>query len=247
MARPILAKAQVQVAREVGADALCHGCTGKGNDQVRFECAFAALAPELGIIAPWREWDFKGRKDLKAYLASKGVPTTSSATKEYSRDRNLWHISHEGGELEDPWNPPPEDAWMLTRPLAETPDEPRDVTIAFERGRPIAVDGAPMPGEQLVETLNEIAGEHGVGRVDIIENRVVGIKSRGVYETPGGTVLMNALRALEEIVLDRATRRLRDDLALRFADIVYDGRWMTPVREAIQAAAERIAADLEGF
>jgi len=246
MARPILARGQVELARKVGGDALCHGCTGKGNDQVRFESAFAALAPDLEVIAPWREWSFRSREDLLNYLESKGMPCAASRTKIYSRDRNLWHISHEGGALEEPWNPPPDEVWMLTRSLEETPGEPRDVRIGFERGRARSVDGTMMKPHDLIARLNKIAGEHGVGRIDIVENRLVGMKSRGCYETPGGTVLVEALRGLEQIVLDRATLHLRQELGLRFSQIVYDGQWFTPVREAIEAAAESIAQQLTG-
>lgn len=246
MARPILARAQVEIAREVGADAVCHGCTGKGNDQVRFECAFAALAPDLEVIAPWREWEFKGRNDLKAYLASRGIQAASSAQKAYSRDRNLWHISHEGGALEDPWNPPPDDAWMLTASVDEAPDEAQEVMLGFEGGRCVSLDGERLSGEVLLERLNGIGGVHGVGRVDIIENRVVGMKSRGLYETPGGTIIVEGLRALEELVLDRATRRYRDELGLAFAHLVYEGRWFSTLREALQSAVETIGASLTG-
>ncbi len=246
MARPILARAQVEIARKTGADAVCHGCTGKGNDQVRFESAFAALGPDLEVIAPWRIWDFKGRSDLKAYLASKGFETTSSAKKEYSRDRNLWHISHEGGALEDPWNPPPEDAWVMTASIGDAPNEPEEVLIGFEGGNARSVNGERLAGDALVDRLNGIGGRHGVGRVDILENRVVGMKSRGLYETPGGTILVEALRAMEELVLDRQTRRYRDELSLHFAHLVYEGRWFCQLREALQAAAEKIAEPLTG-
>lgn len=246
IARPILAKAQVEYARKVGADALCHGCTGKGNDQVRFETTFAALAPDLEVIAPWRVWNLRSREQLLAYLAERNIPTTASATKIYSRDANLWHISHEGGAIENPWNEPPADAWMRTAHPHEAPDQPRDVSVAFERGRPVAVDGERLAPEALVETLNRLAAPHGVGRCDIVENRVVGMKSRGLYETPGGTVIVTALFALEEMCLDRDTLRLRESLALRFADLVYEGKWFCPVREAISAAAESIASRLDG-
>lgn len=246
MARPPLARAQVEIARLVGADAVAHGCTGKGNDQVRFEAAFSALAPDLEVIAPWRIWPMRSREDLLAYLDERGIPCATSAEKIYSRDRNLWHISHEGGAIEDPWSPPPEDAWMLTVPIAQTPDSPVEVAIDFEHGIPVAVDGVAMAGHALVEHLNAIACVHGVGRIDIIENRVVGMKSRGLYETPGGTVLNEALGALEELVLDRETFRYREQLALEFARLVYEGRWFTPLREALQASAESIARPLTG-
>ncbi len=246
MARPILAKAQVEIAHKVGADGVAHGCTGKGNDQVRFEATFAALGPELEIIAPWREWSMGGREDLIAYCESKNVPVTSTREKIYSRDRNLWHISHEGGAIEDPWNAPPEDAWMLTANPQDAPDTPVEVKITYEKGRPVAVDGERMPAEDLVEKLNKIAGPHGVGRVDLIENRCVGIKSRGLYETPGGTVIVEGLRAIEELVLDRGTRDVREEIGRRFSRLVYDGRWFTPARDALSAAAESIAARVNG-
>ncbi len=248
MARPILAKAQVDVARKTGCTAVAHGCTGKGNDQVRFESAYAALAPDLEVIAPWRDdrWKLTGRMDMLKYLQERNIPTTASATKIYSRDRNLWHISHEGGAIEDPWNAPPEDAWMLTASPKEAPDKHEDVSIAFEKGRPVSVNGQKMPGHELVLKLNSIAGPHGVGRVDLVENRRVGMKSRGLYETPGGTVLVEALRGLEELVLDRDTRHYRDHLGLTFAEIVYDGRWFTPLREALWACAEKIADHTTG-
>lgn len=246
MARPILAKAQVEIARGVGADALAHGCTGKGNDQVRFEGAFAALAPDLEVIAPWRLWDIRSREDLLHYLEERDIPCATSRTKIYSRDRNLWHISHEGGAMEDPWNAPPDDVWMLTRAPAEAPDEPTEVMIGFEQGRARTLNGEALPPEEIVARLNAIAGPHGVGRIDIIENRLVGMKSRGCYETPGGTVLVEALRALEELTLDRETLHERERIGLKFAELVYDGRWFTPVREMLSAAIESMARRLDG-
>ncbi|MDX2115798.1 MAG: argininosuccinate synthase [Planctomycetota bacterium] len=246
MARPILAKAQVEVARKVGADAVAHGCTGKGNDQVRFESAYAALAPDLEIVAPWRTWELRSREDMLAYLEKRNIPTTASRTKIYSRDRNMWHISHEGGALEDPWNPPPDDIWVMTADPRKAPDTPRDVTIAFKAGVPRAVDGREMPGDTLIMALNDIAAPHGVGRVDLVENRLVGMKSRGCYETPGGTVLFEALRGLEELVLDRETRHHREHLAIRFGELVYNGQWFTPLREAIWESLRKIAEPLTG-
>jgi len=246
IARPILARGQVQLARKVGADALCHGCTGKGNDQVRFESAFAALAPDLQVIAPWREWTLRSREDLLEYLAKHKVPTTASATKMYSRDRNLWHISHEGGALEDPWNAPPDDVWMLTRHVKDAPDAPTEVVIGFECGRPHTLDGHSVDSVALLERLNAVAGTHGVGRVDIVENRLVGMKSRGCYETPGGTVLCEAMRGLEELVLDRETLHWREQVGLRFAELVYNGQWFTPLREALQAGIEHVAQRMTG-
>ncbi|MCC6660922.1 MAG: argininosuccinate synthase [Phycisphaerales bacterium] len=264
MARPVLARGQVSIAKKTGCTALAHGCTGKGNDQVRFESAYAALAPEMEIIAPWRHdrWNLSGRLAMLDYLKARNIPTTASATKIYSRDRNLWHISHEGGAIEDPWNPPPADAWMLTADPAAAPASPEDVTLSFQRGRPVALSvstppsgtGVPpvstrpssLPAWQIIEKLNSIAGPHGVGRVDLVENRRVGMKSRGLYETPGGTVLVEALRALEELVLDRETRHYREHLGLTFAELVYDGRWFTPLRQALWAAAEKMAEPLTG-
>jgi argininosuccinate synthase len=235
MARPLIAERQVAHARAAGATALAHGCTGKGNDQVRFELTYAAFAPDLRIIAPWREWQFRGREDLLAYLETKGIPTAATAEKPFSRDRNLWHLSHEGGSLEDPWAEPPADLYLLTRAPEDAPDTPVVVTVDFEAGEPIALDGEPMGPVALVETLNALAGEHGVGRADVVEDRLVGMKSHGVYETPGGTVLFQAHRELEQLVLDRRSLALADELGRRYADLVYDGRWWSPEREALDA------------
>lgn len=248
MARPILAKGQVDVAKKTGCTAVSHGCTGKGNDQVRFESAYAALAPELEIIAPWRmdAWKLSGRLAMLDYLKERNIPTTASATKIYSRDRNLWHISHEGGAIEDPWNAPPEDAWMLTVDPAKAPDKPELVSLQFAKGRPVALNGQKLEAWQIIDKLNSIAGAHGVGRIDLVENRRVGMKSRGLYETPGGTVVVEALRAIEELVLDRETRHYREHLGLTFAELVYDGRWFTPLREALWACAQKIAEPLDG-
>lgn len=246
MARPILAKAQVDVALKVGADAVCHGCTGKGNDQVRFESAYAALAPHLDVISPWRLWDLRSREDMLDYLAKRDIPCAASREKIYSRDRNLWHISHEGGALEDPWNPPPEDIWVMSASPMQAPDRPEEVTLGFVAGRPRTLNGTELPPERLVAELNVLGGRHGVGRIDLFENRLVGMKSRGCYETPGGTIIMEALRGLEEIVLDRDTRACREDIGAQFARVVYDGRWFTPLREALWSAAESIARLLTG-
>ncbi len=235
MARPLTAARQVALAQKVGAQALAHGCTGKGNDQVRFELTYAALGPELRVIAPWREWDFKGREDLIAYVKAKGVPVLATAEKPYSTDRNLWHCSHEGGILEDPSREAPEDIFVMTSNPLEAPDTPQIVEIGFEEGTPVSVDHVPLGPVELLTSLNEIAGEHGVGRADVVEDRLVGMKSRGVYETPGGTLLHAAHRELEQLVLDRRTLRLKDEMALRYADLVYDGRWWTPEREALDA------------
>ena len=246
MARPILAKAQVEVALQTGCDAISHGCTGKGNDQVRFEGAYAALAPELRVIAPWREWNLRSRESLLNYLAERNIPCAASREKIYSRDRNLWHVSHEGGALEDPWNAPPEDCWLMTASPSDAPNQHEDVTLTFEQGYPVSLNGVALAADVLLADLNAIAGKHGVGRIDLVENRCVGMKSRGCYETPGGTVIFEALRALEELVLDRDTRFLREEMGQKFARLVYDGKWFTPLRESIWAACENIAKPLTG-
>ena len=233
MARPILAKAQVDYAREIGATHVAHGCTGKGNDQVRFELTYMALAPELKIEAPWREWDIRSREDAIDYAEAKKIPITASRTKIYSRDRNLWHISHEGGALESPANMPPEDVWMLTVAPEKAPDQPQVVTIGYEKGAPVSVNGKKMAPEVLVAHLNEIGGRHGVGRVDITENRLVGMKSRGVYETPGGTIILEGLKTLRSLTMDRDTARMCEKLMPEYADVVYTGRWFAPLREAM--------------
>lgn len=235
MGRPLIAKRQVQVARQVGADALAHGCTGKGNDQVRFELTYAAFAPDLPVIAPWREWDIRSREDALDYAAKKNVPVTATKEKIYSRDRNIWHISHEGGVLEDPAQAPPADLFMLSQSPEKAPDTPEEVTITFDQGTPVAVNGTPMSPVQLLTTLNEIGGRHGVGRVDLVEDRLVGMKSRGIYETPGGTLLYVAHSELEQLVLDRRTLAAKDAIAPAYADLVYEGRWWTTEREAYDA------------
>ena len=246
MARPIIARRQVEVARAVGAGALAHGCTGKGNDQVRFELTYAALAPELKVIAPWREWEIRSREDAIDYAARHGVPVTVTREKIYSRDRNLWHISHEGGPLEDPDYEPQEDLFLLTQSPESAPNRPEYVTIGFERGYPVSVDGEPMHAVKLLETLNQLAGLHGVGRIDLVEDRLVGMKSRGVYETPGGTLLYAAHSELEQLVLDRRTLALKDLLAPRYAELVYDGRWWTTEREAMDALVDRTQENVSG-
>ena len=246
MARPVIAAHQAALARRIGASALAHGCTGKGNDQVRFELTFAALAPDLQVIAPWREWDFGGREDLIAYVRAKGIPVQATAEKPYSTDRNLWHCSHEGGILEDPAEEAPEHIFVMTRDPATAPDTPAVVQIGFEQGNPVELDHVPLEPVALLEALNEIAGAHGVGRADVVEDRLVGMKSRGVYETPGGTVLYAAHRELEQLVLDRRTLRLKDEVALRYADLVYDGRWWTPEREALDALVTKTQEHVTG-
>ncbi len=235
MARPVTAAHQVTLAQRAGAQAVAHGCTGKGNDQVRFELTYAALAPGLQVIAPWRQWQFRGREDLIAYVKAKGIPVQATLEKPYSTDRNLWHCSHEGGILEDPSKEPPEHIFLVTADPLEAPDLPSLVEIGFEEGTPVSVNNVPLGPVELLETLNAVAGEHGVGRADVVEDRLVGMKSRGVYETPGGTLLFAAHRELEQLVLDRRTLRLKDEVALRYADLLYDGRWWTPEREALDA------------
>ena len=235
MGRPLIARRQVEVARRVGADALAHGCTGKGNDQVRFELTYAAFAPDLPVIAPWREWDIRSREDALDYAAKHNVPVTASREKIYSRDRNVWHISHEGGVLEDPSQAPPADLFMLTTSPELAPNEPEEVTIGFSQGTPVAVNGIFLDPLAILTTLNGIAGRHGVGRIDLVEDRLVGMKSRGVYETPGGTLLYTAHSELEQLILDRRTLAAKDSIAPRYADLVYEGRWWTTEREAYDA------------
>ncbi|MGO1296049.1 MAG: argininosuccinate synthase [Vibrio sp.] len=246
MARPIIAKAQVEVARKVGADALAHGCTGKGNDQVRFEGAFAALAPDLHVIAPWREWDLVSREECLDYLAERNIPCAASLTKIYSRDANAWHISTEGGVLESTWNAPNDDCWVWTVDAEQAPNEAEYITIGVEKGEVVAIDGKIVtPYEALLE-LNEKGAKHGVGRIDIVENRLVGMKSRGCYETPGGTIMMEALRSVEQLVLDKASFEFREELGIKAAQLVYDGRWFTPLCESVMAASESLAQDVNG-
>ena len=235
MARPLIAKRQVEVARRVGADALAHGCTGKGNDQVRFELTYASFAPDLPVIAPWRMWDIRSREDALAFAAKHGIPVTATKEKIYSRDANLWHLSHEGGVLENPAAAPPSDLLVLTATPENAPDVPEMVAIEFDRGTPVAVNGEGMDPVQLVAVLNEIGGRNGVGVIDLVEDRLVGMKSRGVYETPGGSLLYAAHSELEQLVLDRRTLAAKDLIAPRYADLVYEGRWWTTEREAYDA------------
>ena len=235
MARPILAKGQVDYALRIGADAVAHGCTGKGNDQVRFELAYQALGPELEVIAPWRHWEIRSREDAIDYAAKVQVPITASRTKIYSRDRNLWHISHEGGALESPGNAPPDDVWMLTTDPRQAPDQPLELTLSFAHGVPTALNGEALDPVALIARLNDLGGQHGVGRVDICENRLVGMKSRGVYETPGGTIVLEALRTLRALTMERDSMRLCEKLMPDYADLVYTGRWFHPARRALDA------------
>ena len=246
MARPIIARSQAQLAVNVGAQALAHGCTGKGNDQVRFELSYAAFAPGMQVIAPWRHWDIRSREDAIAYAEARGIDVPVTRAKIYSRDRNLWHVSHEGGPLEDPANEAPADVYQLTAAPEDAPNRPQYVEIGFEAGYPVTVDGEALSPVELVQVLNEIAGRHGVGRADIIEDRMVGMKSRGVYETPGGTLLYAAHRELEQIVLDRRALALKDQLAQRYADIVYEGRWWSTEREALDALVDRTQQRVTG-
>jgi argininosuccinate synthase len=235
MARPVIAKRQVDVALAEGASAVAHGCTGKGNDQVRFEHAYQALAPSLKVIAPWREWTLNSREDCLDYAEARGIPVEASRAKIYSRDRNIWHLSHEGGELEDPNNAPKDDMWQLTLTPQDAPDRPEEVTIEFEQGTPVAVNGSTLDAVSLVEQLNAIGGRNAIGRVDLVENRFVGIKSRGCYETPGGTLLLTAHRELESLCLDREVMHFKQQIALKYAELVYYGLWFTPLREALDA------------
>jgi argininosuccinate synthase len=245
-ARPLIARKQVEVALATGCDALAHGCTGKGNDQVRFELAYQALAPELTIIAPWREWSIVSREDAIDYAASRGIPVPVTKKDPYSRDRNLWHLSHEGGPLEDPSFEPEASMFKLTVDPTLAPNVPEKVTIEFESGLPVSVNGTKLSPAKLVETLNAIGGRHGVGRADLVENRLIGIKSRGVYETPGGTQLVTALKALESITLDRDTSHEKERIATRYAELVYNGQWFSPLREGYDAFVNSVSEPVSG-
>jgi argininosuccinate synthase len=246
LARPLIAKHHVEVARETGCDAVAHGATGKGNDQVRFELGYRALAPELGVIAPWREWDLRSRSDCIAYAEKHGIPVTATAEKPYSIDRNAMHISYEGGILEDPWRAPDESMFIWTVSPERAPDRPAELQLAFERGTPVALDGERLAPFALLDRLNKLAGAHGVGRVDLVENRFVGMKSRGVYETPGGTVLHAAHRAIESLTLDREVMHERDRLAPRFAELIYNGFWFSPEMRFVRAATEQSQENVSG-
>lgn len=246
IARPLIAKAQVEVARRTGADAVSHGATGKGNDQVRFELTYTALAPDLQIIAPWREWDLAGRAECVEYAQKHGIPVPVTQDKPYSSDRNLLHISFEGGILEDPWAEPPADMFVLTKAPEDAPDTPQYVEIDFEAGDPVAVNRQRLSPFQLLDYLNRVGGEHGIGRVDLVENRYVGLKSRGVYETPGGTILRAAHQAVESLTLDREVMHLRDSLIPRYAELVYYGYWFAPERYALQALIDEAQKPVTG-
>ena len=225
---------------------MAHGCTGKGNDQVRFELTYMALAPDLQLIAPWRDWTIRSREDAIDYAQARGIPITASKAKIYSRDRNLWHISHEGGALEDPANAPPDDVWMLTVDAKQAPDLPATVSLSFAAGVPTGINGEKLAPEVIVARLNELGGKHGVGRVDICENRLVGMKSRGVYETPGGTIILEGLRTLRALTLERDTARLAEKLMPDYADVVYTGRWFAPIREAMDAFFSNVTQNVTG-
>ena len=246
MARPVIAKALVECALAEGADAIAHGCTGKGNDQVRFESAVAALAPQLQVIAPWRIWKMRSREELLNYLAERNIPCKATLKKIYSRDANAWHISTEGGELEDTWNKATDAVWTWTVKPEDAPNTPEEVSVKIEHGEIVAVNGKELSPYNCLATLNDIAARHGVGRVDITENRRVGMKSRGCYETPGGTVMMAALRAIEELVLDKTVRAWREKLGAEFSQLVYDGRWFTPLCSAILASANDVEEPCSG-
>jgi argininosuccinate synthase len=246
LARPVIAKHQVEVALREGATAVAHGCTGKGNDQVRFELTYQALAPELKIIAPWREWRLKSREDCLDYAEQHGIKVEASRTKIHSRDRNLWHISHEGGELEDAGNAPLPDTWQITKSPQEAPDREEQVSIGFAQGVPVSVNAMEMDPVSLVELLNEIGARNAVGRIDLVENRFVGIKSRGCYETPGGTLLIAAHRELEALCLEREVAHYKQHVGLKYAELVYFGLWFTPLREALDAFVESTQKEMTG-
>lgn len=247
IARPLIARRQIEIARKEGADAVAHGATGKGNDQVRFEVTYLALDPKVRIIAPWREWAFRSRRELIEYASARGIPVTATKAKPYSTDMNLFHVSYEGGILEDPWEAPPEEIFQMTVSPERAPSKPREVEIEYEGGDPVAVDGKRMTPAALLAHLNRLGGEHGVGRVDLVENRYVGMKSRGVYETPGGTILQVAHRGLESITLDREVLHLRDSLVPRYAELIYYGFWYAPERIMLQKAFDEAQQDVTGI
>lgn len=246
IARPLIAKKQIEIALKENADAVAHGSTGKGNDQIRFELTYYALKPDIKVIAPWREWSFDSRESLIEYSQEHGIPVTATKAKPFSTDRNLLHISYEGGILEDPWAEPPADMYTMIVPLEKTPDKAEYVEISFEKGDPVSINGKKMTPAKLLQRLNDIGGRHGVGRVDIVENRYVGIKSRGVYETPGGTILHIARRAVQSITLDREVTHLQDSLMPKYAELVYYGYWFAPERIALQKMIDEIQKDVTG-
>ncbi|MBU0672588.1 MAG: argininosuccinate synthase [Candidatus Margulisbacteria bacterium] len=246
VARPLIAKKQIEIAKKEKADAVGHGATGKGNDQVRFELTYKALAPDITIVAPWREWDIKGREEEIAYAKKRNIPVPVTKAKPYSSDRNLWHISYEGGVLEDPWFEPKDDMFILTVSPDKAPNKPAYVEIDFDQGRPTAVNGKKLSPVELIKQVNKLGGQHGIGRVDIVENRLVGIKSRGVYETPGGTILYAAHQALESIALDRDTLHYKQLVAQRYAELVYNGQWYSPLKEALDAFIAKTQEPVSG-
>lgn len=246
IARPLIAKRQAEIALAEKADALAHGCTGKGNDQVRFELTYKAVAPQLAIIAPWRFWEIRSREDAIDYAAKHGVPVPVTKAKPYSRDNNLWHISHEGGALEDPWNAPPDDVYTITNSPQDAPDEVEEITIGFEKGVPVSLNGQVLPGLQLMEELNILGHKHGIGRVDLVENRLVGMKSRGTYETPGGTILYTAHQDLELLTLDRETLHYKEVVAHKYAELVYFGQWYSPLKKALDAFIDSTQETVSG-
>ncbi|NPA29122.1 MAG: argininosuccinate synthase [Epsilonproteobacteria bacterium] len=247
IARPLIAKRQIEIARLTGADAVSHGATGKGNDQVRFELGYLALNPDITIIAPWREWDLNSREKLLAYAESHGIPIEKHGKKSpYSMDANLLHISYEGGRLEDPMNEPEEDMWRWTTSPEKAPDEPEYITISYQKGDPVAINGQAMSPAELLTELNRLGSKHGIGRLDLVENRFVGMKSRGCYETPGGTIMLKAHRAIESITLDREEAHLKDELMPRYAKLIYNGFWFSPEREMLQAAIDKTQENVNG-
>ena len=246
MARPLMAKVLVDVAQKEGATTIAHGCTGKGNDQVRFESTIHALDPAIKVLAPWRIWDMKSREDLIDYAESKNIPIGQTKENIYSRDQNLWHISHEGGNLEDTWHIHDDNVHVMSVPVEAAPDKASIIDIGFEMGIPVAIDGDRLDPVELIEKLNKLGGENGIGTIDIVENRLIGMKSRGVYETPGGTILMNAHYALEKLILDRDTMNYKNMVALKFAQMVYDGQWFTPLREALSAFVDETSKNATG-
>ncbi|WP_322791372.1 argininosuccinate synthase [Bellilinea sp.] len=247
VARPLIAYHLVKTAHKEGADAIAHGCTGKGNDQVRFELTAMALDPRLKVIAPWREWNIRSREDALAYAQSRNIPVSSTLKSIYSRDRNLWHLSHEGGLLEDPWNEPEESMYQMSVSPENAPDQPEMISLEFEKGIPVKLNDTSLPPHELIATLNEIGGRHAIGRVDLVENRLVGMKSHGVYETPGGTILMAAHQELEALCLDRDTLHFKEIIAHRYAELVYYGQWFTPLREALDQFINKTQEPVSGI
>jgi argininosuccinate synthase len=246
LARPVIAKKQIEIAMKENADAVAHGATGKGNDQVRFELTYYSLKPDIKVVAPWRHWEFKGRADLIAYCAQHNINVTATAEKPYSMDRNLMHISYEGGILENPWNQPPDDIFIMTKSPEKAADTAEELIIEFEKGEPISINGEKYGAVDMLSKLNHIGGEHGIGRVDLVENRFVGMKSRGVYETPGVTILQAAHRALESITMDREVMRLRDSLGVKFAESIYYGFWFAPETEILRSMIDQTQANVTG-